>query len=163
MKRITGAPAALFAALVIGQAGCNDAGARAAPSAPSVVSPSPLVAPAPQVRYPDGYTFHDVTLTGVVFEQTPNGRAPIAQVDVYCEPCGEGTHTFATTDSNGLYSFRGVWTEPTHFPTRILITKAGYADPPGVPKPTPPNPSGAGWREVVVDGDTRFDVELVRR
>ena len=28
---------------------------------------------------------------------------------------------------------------------------------------TPPNPSGPGWREVVIDGDTRFDMELVRR
>jgi hypothetical protein len=161
MKRITGVPAAFFVTLFIGQTGCNDGGAPLAPIAPSVIAPSPIVTPAPQARFPDGATFRDVTLSGVVFEQTPNGRAPIAQVEVYCEPCGVETHTFATTDSDGSYRFTGVWTDG--FPTRISITKAGYADPPGLPKPTPPNPSGAGWREVAVNGDTRFDVELIRR
>jgi hypothetical protein len=48
-------------------------------------------------------------------------------------------------------------------PTSLSATKAGYADPPGLPVMTPPNPSGAGWREVMVVGDTRFDIELVRR
>ncbi len=86
-------------------------------------------------------------------------------VSVYCEQCGESSHNFADTDSNGAYVFpRGVWTEGRpSFPIRILVAKDGYQDPAGLPKPTPPNPSGPGWREVVIHGDTRFDMELVRR
>jgi hypothetical protein len=105
----------------------------------------------------------NVTLSGVVFEESSNGRAPIPHASVYCEPCGAETHTFATTDENGFYSFTGVWTDPGHFPTRILVRLDGYTDPPGLPTPTPPNPSGLGWREVVVNGDTRFDMQLIRR
>jgi len=104
-----------------------------------------------------------VTLSGFVFEQTVNGREPVEAVDVYCEPCGAETHTYAVTDSNGFYSFNGFWTDATHFPTAIWVGKDGYADPAGLPKTTPPNPSGPGWREVVVNGDTRFDMELVRK
>ena len=73
-----------------------------------------------------------------------SGRRPLSNVSVYCEPCGAETHTFATT-------------------TRIYVSLDAYTDPGGLPKPTPPNPSGPGWREVVVNGDTRFDMELVRR
>ena len=57
-----------------------------------------------------------------------------------------------------------MWTEGRPaFPIRIWIQKDGYKDPPGLPKTTPPNPSGAGWREVVINGDTRFDAELARQ
>lgn len=107
--------------------------------------------------------FLNVTLSGVVYEETPSGRLPIPHASVYCEPCDEGTHAFATTDDSGFYSFTGVWTDAGHFPTRILVSKDGYTDPAGLPVPTPGNPSGPGWREVVVTGDTRFDMELVRR
>jgi hypothetical protein len=109
----------------------------------------------------------DVTLSGVVYELAADSlqRIGIEGATVYCEPCGEETHSFALTDSDGVYRFTGVWTEGNPaFPTRVLIYKAGYADPPGLRKPTPPNPSGAGWREVVVNGiDTQFDAELVRQ
>jgi len=107
--------------------------------------------------------FLNVTLSGVVFEETPTGRRPIPHVSVYCEPCGVDTHTFATTDDSGFYSFSGVWTDAGHSPTRIYISLDGYTDPGGLPQPTPPNPSGPGWREVVVNGDTRFDIQLVPR
>ena len=100
----------------------------------------------------------------MVFEQTADGRRPIEGVDIYCEPCGRETHTWAVTDSNGTYRFTdGVWTDPTNFPTRLVIRKVGYGLPPGMPRPTPPNPSCDGCLEVVINGDTRFDVELVRR
>jgi hypothetical protein len=128
------------------------------PSAPAQLPPGS------QPSQPtDSYTLANVTLSGVVFEETSEGRTPIEGVEVYCEPCGAETHTWASTDADGFYSFTGVWTNPGQFPTRILIRKDGYGDPEGLPKPTPPNPSGAGWREVVVNGDTRFDVQLVRR
>ena len=104
------------------------------------------------------------SLTGLVFERTPEGPRPIASVSVYCEPCGQETHTFAATDVNGVYSFTdGVWTDPSNFPTRIMVSKDGFGDPAGLPRPTPPNPATAGWREVVIVGATRFDMELVRR
>jgi hypothetical protein len=104
----------------------------------------------------------DVVLSGVVYEVTPAGRVPIAGVDVYCESCGRETHSWAQTDASGVYSFTGVW-DDHGFPIRLWIGKDGYADPPGLPPPTPPAPSGAGWREVMVTADTRFDIELVRR
>lgn len=84
---------------------------------------------------------------------------------MYCEACGESTHNFAYTDSKGEYVFpRGVWMDrPGSFPIRVSVGKDGYQDPPGLPKTTPPNPSGPGWREVLIAGDTRFEIELVAR
>jgi hypothetical protein len=91
------------------------------------------------------------TLDGVVFERTPTGTAPIAGVNVYCDGCGspEG-HTFSLTGANGGYSFSFTYsgTNP------LQVWKTGYVDPAGqVP----------GWRQVMVNGNTRFDIELVRR
>jgi hypothetical protein len=82
---------------------------------------------------------------------------------VDCELCSAGTHRWASTDSNGLSSLTSVWTNPRRFPTSIWIGKDGYADPEGLPKVTSGNQPAKGWREVVVDGDTRVDVQLVRR
>ena len=144
-----------FAFFVLALAGCSDK---------QVFFPTPTESPKPRpVPAASDYTLSDVTLSGVVFEETLNARAPIEGVAVYCEPCTELTHVWAYTDAHGFYSFRGVWTDPGHFPTRLLIRKDGYTDPAGIPTPTPPNPSLPGWREVVIDGDTRFDVRLVRR
>jgi hypothetical protein len=97
------------------------------------------------------------TLSGVVFEGTPTGTAPIEGVEVYCDGCGSPYgHTSSNTDENGLYSFSYTYsgTNP------LLIRKAGYGDPPG--QALGPIP---GWlrRQVMVNGDTRFDIELVGR
>ena len=100
-----------------------------------------------------------------VLSESPRQIAGIAGAQVYCEQCGQGTHEFAITDSKGDYVFpRGVWTEgrPSH-PIRIHVDKAGYRDPVGLPNNTPGNPTGPGWREVLINGDTRFEIELVRR
>ena len=148
-------PWIVLSVFVLGLIGCSS-DPHPLPAAPSL----PPVVSSPGVPV---YTLSNVTLSGVVFEETASGRVPIEGVDVYCEPCGAETHTWASTDSKGFYLFTGVWTDPDHFPTRIFISKDGYGDPPGLPTPTPPNPSGSGWREVVVNGDTRFDVQLVRR
>lgn len=128
---------------------------------PSTV-PVPPVAPAPVS------VLADATLSGRVYEvvsEFPRQIAGIEGVAVYCEQCGESTHNFAFTDATGEYVFpRGVWTEGRpSFPVRIHVEKAGYRDPPGLPNITPGNPSGPGWREVVINGDTRFEIELVRR
>ena len=108
-----------------------------------------------------------VSLSGVVYEMTPTGRVPIAGATVYCEPCGEDTHTFASADEKGFYHFSGdlsrgggVWVADG-VPTPIAVGpyNKGFEDPPGMP----PLRQGPGWREVLIDGDTIFDIELVRR
>lgn len=136
--------------------GCGG-GTSLSPTAPSKV-PSASSPPPPG---PVTSRMAEVTLSGVVYELTAAGIAPIAGAAVYCEPCGAETHSWSLTDSNGFYSFFGVWLDAV--PTRISVGKEGFVDPPQLPKTTPPNPSGPGWREVRVDGDTRFDIELVRR
>jgi hypothetical protein len=136
-------------------------------SSPTPLSPSPLPLPAlapapPASRFPPG-TLTGVSLSGVVYELTPTGRKPIARAIVYCELCSEETHALATADDNGFYHFSGdlatgggVWLSPG-VPTPILVgyLNPDFEDPPGLPRP--------GWRDVHVDGDTRFDIELVRR
>ena len=48
------------------------------------------------------------------------------------------------------------------FPATVIwVDKDGFGDPPGLPTPGLPHPSGR--RVVTIDGDTRFDIELVRR
>ena len=46
-------------------------------------------------------------LSGVVFETTPRGRAPVENVQVYCDACGEG-HVSVQTDSSGSYRISDV-------------------------------------------------------
>ena len=75
---------------------------------------------------------------------------------------------FVLTDENGFYHFSGdlasgggVWMTPG-IPTPIAVGGSfnkDYEDPPGLP----PSRMGSGWREVLIDGDTSFDIELVRR
>jgi hypothetical protein len=145
----------LVAALVIVQltAGCG------AVSPPMPSSPSPAVASAPTnftgppVR--TGFV-PNITLSGVVFEMVQDQLVPIQGVAVYCELCGEGTHSWASTDSKGFYRFTGLW--GNYFP--ISVEKAGYQDPPGTRSTTG---WGPGWRDVTINGDTRFDVELVKK
>jgi hypothetical protein len=130
---------------------CNGSQSLSNPTAPD--SPRPTVA-APGVA--SAMTF---TISGVVFELTAAGRAPLDNVDLYCDSCGEiGVgHTFTRTDTNGYYTFVGVFAGSNP----IQVSKAGYRDPTGAPM-------GAGspqWfmRQVTVVGDTRLDIELVRK
>ena len=150
--------------LVLGGAlsNCGSYSSPPLPTSPSITIPTNPVATPPATSVS---TLADATLSGIVYEVVNASPRGIADVTVYCEQCGESTHSFAYTDSTGNYRFpRGVWTEGRPgFPARIMITKDGYKDPDGLPKTTPPNPSGPGWREVFINGDTRFDAELVRR
>jgi hypothetical protein len=152
--------------LVFELAGCG--GSPTIPSTPSAAI-TPLVPAAPlPVPTPGVSVLADATLSGRVYEvvtKSPPQIAGIQGVAVYSEQCGASTHNFAYTDLAGEYVFPpGVWTEGRpQFPIRISVAKDGYQDPIGIPKTTPPNPSGPGWREVVINGDTRFDIELVRR
>jgi hypothetical protein len=139
--------------LALGLSGCNGASSPL-PTTPSAVQP-PAPVPTPPGTFPPG-VLNDYTLSGVVFELTTTGQTPIEGVEVYCELCGAETHSWARTDSNGSYSFTGVWTTPG-VRTPVMFRKEGYTDPPG----TVSNESG--WRLTLVTGDTRFDVELVRK
>jgi len=156
---------AAMACLVAGLGGCGGSGGLPMPS-PQVSTPT---VPAPVPPPGTGVSvLADGTLSGRVYELVGDARqmVGIENVAVYCEQCGESTHSYAYTDARGEYVFPpGVWTEgrPASFPARILVRKDGYEDPPGLPKTTPPNPTGAGWREVAIVGDTRFEMELVRR
>ena len=90
-----------------------------------------------------------------------NSQVQIAGASVYCELCGELTHTWTTADANGFYIFSGdlangggVWLSGQ--PTPLLVAKDGYGDPAACPP-------GFSCREILINGDTRFDIELVRR
>jgi hypothetical protein len=153
-------------AWAVGLGGCGGSDPQVMPLAPSP-PPAPTLIPAPPANssFPPG-TLTGVSLSGVVYELTPTGRRPIPAAIVYCELCGQETHTFATADADGFYHFSGdltkrggVWVVPG-VPILLAVGyNEAYKDPPGLPALR----FGAGWREVLIDGDTRFDIELVRR
>jgi hypothetical protein len=135
-------PALLSLAVVL--SGCG--GGASIPNAPT---------PAPALTSPpiESVTY---TLSGVVFELTEAGQVPIEGVEVYCDSCGspEG-HTFVYTDANGFYSLD--WARNGGHP--LFVTKAGFEifDPAGTLT------DDHGRITATVSGDTRFDVQLVRR
>lgn len=113
------------------------------------------------------------TLSGVVSEVTPTGLTPLegARVDEYsCEevlpapPFFPGTGCpvliFQTvrTDKQGRYSFSGLYPGKEN---SIGVSKEGFEDPFG--SSDGPEGQGANDQAVTIDGDTRFDVQLVRR
>ena len=162
--------------LVAAISGCGGSGVSPAPLAPTP-APVPQRAPAapcisPETFYGCAYSRKGVSLTGLVYEITPTGPVGIAGASVYCEACGLMTHTWATADSNGFYNFSGdlargggVWLAPG-FLTAVAVQHTAYQDPPGLPPLRGPLfhiPTGPGWREVLIEGDTRFDIELIRR
>ena len=147
--------------LVLGLTACTNS--FEVPPAPT----RPIVTP-PARTEPPTSVLADATIFGMVYEvvsDSPRQIAGIEGVSVYCEACGESTHNFAQTDSKGEYVFpRGVWTRGhPELPVWILVQKDGYQDPTGLAPPPPPVPSSPGWRGVVINGDTRFDIELARR
>ena len=153
--------------LLLGVAGCDDATA-VMPAPSQLPTSAQLPAPTPPQPQPTASILRDATLSGRVYEVVTDSPRTIAGIEgawVYCEQCGESTHNWALTDAKGDYVFpKGVWDETRpSFPIRISVSKDGYGEPAGTPRPTPPNPSGPGWREVVINGDTRFEIELVRR
>jgi hypothetical protein len=81
------------------------------------------------------------TLSGVVSELTPLGRAPVEGVRVGIGISSGGRS--ATTDTQGFYSIPGLF----NVNARLYVSGEGYQ---------PYNTS------ISIDGDTAFDVELVR-
>ena len=97
------------------------------------------------------------TLSGVAFERTPTGTVPIGDVQVYCDGCGSPYgHTYVNTDAKGFYSLSYTYSGTNY----LLIRKDGYGDPAGQPAGSV---QGYLSRQAMVDGDTTFDIELVRR
>lgn len=94
------------------------------------------------------------TLSGIVFEETAAGRAPVEAVSVYCDSCGEG-HVFSTTDAEGFYSFAGVLAGT--YP--LIIRKEGYT----VVGSTHSHSDGSGTRIPQVLSDTTYDIQLARQ
>jgi hypothetical protein len=94
------------------------------------------------------------TLSGVVSELTAAGKVPAEGVQLYCDSCGSPDgHTFTSSDANGFYSFS--WARNGVHP--LMVWKDGYVviDATG--------PLSNGTVNATVDGDTRLDIQIVRR
>jgi hypothetical protein len=131
------------------------------PTAASAVNvPAPVtVAPTPPPSRSQPVLKPDYSLSGVVSEMTSDGLVPLAGVEIYCDACGEFGHTRVTTDENGAYDFGrdGIWSDDGDV-IAILINKDGYKVSGGSQ-----GPSGSPTRYVKINGDTRFDFQMVRR
>lgn len=118
----------------------------------TLLSPTPVPVPVAAPAQPP--VAH--TLSGVVFESTASGRVPVAGVHVYCDGCGSPVgHTSVFTAGDGLYSFG--WAYNSVLP--LLVQKEGYT----VVGATDVLSNGMSRRLVTINGDTQFDIELVRR
>jgi hypothetical protein len=104
---------------------------------PTATAPTPMVATAPTPTPAPGSTF---ALFGVVSEMTANGIVPVVgvQVEEY------HSHQFAPTDANGFYRFSAVAAGRIG----VGFEKEGYQ---------------SNRSAVTVNGDTRFDLEAIRR
>jgi hypothetical protein len=150
--------------LATGLVGC-DRGRGPWPTAPSATVPLPP--PVPNTGGP-AYSVADVTLSGVVYEVTSAGPVPVEGVIV---ENGEGEYT--VTDAKGIYKLRPIWVCPCSYnptvragTTYLWVSKNGYTDPPNQPASVfwaPGTHLGErGWRDVTINGDTHFDVQLAR-
>jgi len=110
------------------------------------------------------------TLSGVVAEATSAGLVALegVRVDAFSMPCDErvagcigfgapiGIRQTAMTDKNGFYSIAGLYPGKNNF---IWAAKDGFADP--FPAHYPENSEGG--QATTISGDSRFDIQLVRR
>jgi len=90
--------------------------------------------------YPPG----TYTLTGVVTELTPTGPTPLEGAGVWRLNDEDSGWRVGTTDKNGFYEIHGLYDGSK--PSSVI--KEGYETARGT---------------IVVNGDTRFDSQLVRR
>ena len=140
--------------------GCGGVDSATTPLVPSPVAPNPVVPGSrPAFDWMAGYTLTAASLSGVVYETTAAGQVPIPGAVLYCERCGEGTHTWATADARGFYRFPGdlaigggVWLSPGQ-PTAVSVGGVDFEQQTWVGRNI----------NVIMTGDTRLDVELVRR
>ncbi len=163
----------LILVVAAGLTGCDGASSRL-PTAPSM--PQLQQTPRPTGSGPDTYHVADVILSGVVYEVTPMGRVPIEGVRVQSDYFHVFPTSDAVTDSQGFFSFRPVWVCPCSWApwvdagvTSIWVDKDGYEAPAGQPASVFHHPlypdvrSDDRLRAVTINGNTRFDVELIRK
>ena len=140
--------------------GCSDGRARS-PTAPQPPAPTPAPTPAPPQPPAPEILY---SLSGVIFEETSTGRVPVENVEIYCEPCGRpGGHSARFTDAQGAYSFDGPQGGVAVGTFEISLAKKGFV------LPGQPDQSGAsglgsmGRVPVTIRGDTRLDVQILRK
>ena len=121
---------------------CDDA--SRSPTSPTPTPAATVPTPTPAVTG---------MLSGLVFEVTPAGKAPVEGVKILCDTCGAG-HIELVTDVNGAYSFGQV----ANGRTPLWFSKPGY----NLAQPDYTGEGGGGMN-ATVNGDTRFDIELVRQ
>jgi hypothetical protein len=150
----------LLLVLTAGPAGCD--GARLPSPTPPSTLPQQTSSPGNPIP---AFSVADVTVSGVVFEMTATGRVPIEGVTV-----ANGEGWTGLTDANGSFSFGPVWACPCAAEPRVdagttslWVGKDGYEDPPGQPPSRFSSYAGPGYRDVMINGDTRIDIQLVRR
>jgi hypothetical protein len=109
------------------------------------------------------------TLSGVVSEVTPTGRVPVEGVLVHEYSCEDVSpappffsdscpaYVFQTTrtDRTGFYRFSGLYAGKKN---GVGVSDEGFGD----PRTDPNGPEGNG-EDVTITGDTRLDLQLVRR
>jgi hypothetical protein len=135
--------------MVIAISGCDSSTVPTSPDAlpTAAIPPAPAPPSGPQPTY---------TLSGVVSEVTPTGQVPVQDVQLYCDSCGSPTgHTFTSTDANGTYRFS--WAQNGFH--ALLVWRSGYE----VVNPTYTLADGTAVKSARVNGDTRFDIQIVRR
>lgn len=142
-------PVVLSLFIAVGMSACGPSTGPTAPTAPAtaVVPPTPVPPPIPQPTY---------TLSGVVSELMAAGQVPAEGVRLYCDSCGSPDgHTFTSSDANGFFSFS--WAQNGVHP--LLVWKDGY----DVIDPAGRLTDGTAVKNATVHGDTRFDIQIVRR
>ena len=147
----------LVLGLTAGLVGC-DGGGPQPPTAPSPLHQLPSE-PGSAGGFPPG-VLTDSTISGLVFELTATGRTPIEGAEVYCELCGEATHSWSVTASNGFYSFSRVWMRGA--PTSLAVGKTWLCRSTWTAGGNLPEPAAQMDRGMFI-GHTRFDMELAKR
>ena len=137
--------------------GCAEGGRSSLPSAPSSVASLPSL-PVSTPQRPVA----DAVLSGVINEVTASGRIPLGGATVYLMTCGTSNcpdvvaHS-VKTDKDGAYRIDGVFNGHLNF---FWVRDDVYE----LLNPMAPGtcPDGCD-RVVTVNGDTRLNVDLVRR
>ena len=146
-----------FLMLTLGLAGCAGSDSPATPFTPS---PQPTASAVPTPPTPTS----DNVLSGVVFEVTSTGRTPVEGVTVYLLTCGAwncpsaATASYSVqTDKDGRYRIDRVYSGDLNF---LWVRNEVYDLVNPMARGTCPDGCD---RVVVVSGDTRLDIDLVRR
>ena len=115
------------------------------------------IAPRPQPQ-PDIATY---TLSGIVTEETPEGRQPLSGVAIEVGPAYScGRVVWSTSDSDGFYAAEGICKGVAY----VAVSKDGYeraptADGPCLGDYDTPYPE---CRWVTITGNTRSDIVLIK-